>query len=61
MIISYRISTVQMADRIYLLDKGRIIEQGSHEELLRLNGRYSFLYRTQAEHYQEKPAKPDLE
>jgi len=55
-IISHRFSTVQMADRIYLLDKGRIIEQGSHEELLRQNGRYSFLFRTQAEHYQENPA-----
>jgi len=55
-IISHRFSTVQMADRIYLLDKGRIIEQGSHEDLLRLNGRYSFLFRTQAEHYQENPA-----
>jgi len=57
-IISHRFSTVQMADRIYLLEKGRIIEQGSHEELLRLNGRYAHLFRTQAEHYQEKPAMP---
>ena len=59
-IISHRFSTVQMADRIYLLDKGRIIEQGSHEELLRLNGRYAYLFRTQAEHYQENPAKPEV-
>ena len=59
-IISHRFSTVQMADRIYLLDKGRIIEQGSHEDLLRLNGRYSFLFRTQAEHYQENPPKPEM-
>jgi ATP-binding cassette subfamily B protein len=58
-IISHRFSTVQMADRIYVLDKGRIIEQGSHEELLRLNGRYSLLFRTQAEHYQVNPEKPD--
>jgi len=58
-IISHRFSTVQMADRIYLLDKGRIIEQGSHEELLRLNGRYSHLFRTQAEHYQEKAVKAE--
>ena len=57
-IISHRFSTVQMADRIYVLDKGRIIEQGSHEELLRLNGRYSLLFRTQAEHYQVNPEKP---
>jgi len=59
-IISHRFSTVQMADRIYLLEKGRIIEQGSHEELLRMNGRYAYLYRTQAEYYQDKPAKPAM-
>lgn len=54
-IISHRFSTAKMADSIYLLDKGRIIEQGSHEELLRLNGRYATMFRTQAEQYQEKP------
>jgi ATP-binding cassette, subfamily B, bacterial len=56
-IISHRFSTVQMADRIYLLERGRIIEQGSHEELLRLDGRYAFLFNKQAEHYRDKPGK----
>ena len=51
-LISHRFSTVRMADRIYVLDKGHIIEQGSHQELLKLNGRYAHLFRTQAEHYQ---------
>ncbi len=51
-LISHRFSTVQMADRIYVLDQGRIIEEGSHADLLRLNGRYAHLFRTQAEHYQ---------
>lgn len=50
-IISHRFSTVQMADRICVLEGGRIIEQGSHEELLRLNGLYARMFRTQAEHY----------
>ena len=54
-LISHRFSTVQMADRIYVLDKGRIIEEGSHADLLRLNGRYAHLFRTQAEHYQVNP------
>ncbi len=53
-LISHRFSTVQMADRIYVLDKGRIIEEGSHADLLRLNGRYAHLFRTQAKHYQVK-------
>jgi ATP-binding cassette subfamily B protein len=51
-LISHRFSTVQMADRIYVLDNGQIIEQGSHEKLIKLNGRYAFLFRTQAENYQ---------
>jgi ATP-binding cassette subfamily B protein len=51
-IISHRFSTVQMADRICVLEGGRIIEQGNHEELLRLNGLYARMFRTQAEHYQ---------
>jgi ATP-binding cassette, subfamily B, bacterial len=58
-LISHRFSTVQMADRIFLLEKGRIIEHGSHEDLLRRNGRYAFLYRTQAESYQANPPNPE--
>jgi ATP-binding cassette subfamily B protein len=54
-LISHRLSTIQMADRIYVLDKGQVIEQGNHEELIRLNGKYAHLYRTQAEHYQVNP------
>jgi ATP-binding cassette subfamily B protein len=54
-LISHRFSTVQMADRIYVLDNGQIIEQGSHEKLMKLNGRYAFLFRTQAENYQANP------
>jgi ATP-binding cassette, subfamily B, bacterial len=57
-LISHRFSTVLMADRIYLLEKGRITEQGTHEELLRQNGRYAFLFRTQAENYQVNSANP---
>jgi ATP-binding cassette subfamily B protein len=43
-IISHRISTVRIADKIVVLDQGRISEQGTHEELVRLGGLYSSMY-----------------
>lgn len=49
--ISHRFSTVRLADCIYVLDHGRIIESGSHEELLRLGGKYASLFEMQAQHY----------
>jgi ATP-binding cassette subfamily B protein len=50
-LISHRFSTVRMADRILVLDKGRLIEIGSHEELLNKNGRYAELFLLQAKGY----------
>ena len=50
-LISHRFSTVRMADKIIVMANGRIIEQGSHEQLLTLNGRYAHLFSLQAEGY----------
>lgn len=50
-LISHRLSTVRMADRILLLKEGRIVEQGSHEALMRMGGAYARLFRIQAERY----------
>lgn len=51
-LISHRFSTVRMADRILVLEKGQLLESGSHEELLKKNGRYSELFNLQAMGYQ---------
>ena len=51
-IISHRFSTVRRADHIIVLEKARIMEQGSHEELLELGGQYATLFKLQAEGYQ---------
>ncbi len=49
--ISHRFSTVRRADRILFLAHGRLVEEGTHEELMRLNGRYARLFRLQASAY----------
>lgn len=49
--ISHRLSTTRMADKIYMFDGGRIVESGSHDELMFLNGKYAEMYRVQAKKY----------
>ena len=50
--ISHRLSTTRIADKIYMFDAGRLIEEGSHDELLRKNGKYAEMFRLQSEKYQ---------
>jgi ATP-binding cassette subfamily B protein len=50
-LISHRFSTVRMADQIVVLNAGHIVERGSHEELMQLNGRYAHLFTLQARGY----------
>jgi ATP-binding cassette subfamily B protein len=52
LLISHRFSSVRSADNVYVLDHGRIIESGSHDELMRLNGQYAELFTMQAAAYQ---------
>ncbi|RTZ99474.1 MAG: ABC transporter ATP-binding protein [Deltaproteobacteria bacterium] len=50
-LISHRFSTVRMADRILVLEKGRIIENGPHDLLIKNGGKYARLFERQASHY----------
>ena len=50
--ISHRLSTTRMADRIYMFEGGKIVEEGSHNELMKLNGKYAGMFNVQAKKYE---------
>lgn len=56
--ISHRLSTVVSADRILLMDAGRLVEEGTHAELMAARGAYYEMFTLQSEAYQSKPAAP---
>ena len=49
MIIAHRLSTVKNADKIIVLDKGKVVEEGTHNELIKLKGEYFRLIKNQLE------------
>ncbi len=52
--ISHRLSTTVMADCIYMLENGEIVEKGSHEALMQQNGKYAYMFNLQADKYKEQ-------
>jgi ATP-binding cassette, subfamily B, bacterial len=57
-LISHRFSSVRSADRIYVLHEGRVVEEGSHKELMERGGLYAELFTLQARAYVDRPAPP---
>ena len=55
--ISHRLGSTKLADVIFVVSGGRISEQGTHEELLRLGGEYAQMYHSQAEWYVDQPSQ----
>ena len=53
-IIAHRLSTIKNADRIIVLDKGKLAEDGTHEELMEKNGLYAHLYQIQYRNNKEE-------
>ena len=51
--ISHRLSTTRHADRIYMFDGGKLIERGTHAELMEANGKYAYMFNLQAEKYRK--------
>ena len=50
-VIAHRLSTIRRADTILLMEEGRVIERGNHEQLMQLNGHYAHLFSLQAKGY----------
>ncbi len=52
--VSHRLSSATLADRVYMMEKGQIIEEGSHMELMAMNGKYAKMFNLQSKNYRKK-------
>lgn len=58
--VSHRLASTSFCDRILLIENGRICEEGSHDELLKQNGKYSLLFEMQAKYYRDNPDETEV-
>ena len=58
--VSHRLASTNFCDRIILIENGRICEEGSHNELLKQNGKYSMLFEMQAKYYRDNPHETEV-
>ena len=58
--ISHRLSSTKFCDRILYMENGRIVEEGTHDELMALQGAYAAMFRTQAQYYEKGENKKQL-
>jgi ATP-binding cassette subfamily B protein len=61
LMIAHRLSTVQHADKIIVIDKGKVVEEGNHEELMNLKGSYFSLVKTQISNYNTQVTKEETD
>ncbi len=54
--ISHRLASTQFCDRIAMFEQGKLVEYGTHDELMELNGKYADMFAVQAKYYQEESA-----
>ena len=52
--ISHRLSSTRFCDKIVMFEDGRIIEEGTHEQLIKTNGKYRNMFQVQAQYYKDK-------
>jgi len=58
-IVSHRLSSAAMCEKIFVFEYGKLLEQGSHNELLEINGTYAYMFHKQARNYQAKEVEQD--
>ncbi len=51
--ISHRLASTRFCDRIVFIENGEIVEEGTHEELMALGGKYAYMYKVQSKYYKE--------